>query len=64
MPIYALPVIPLVLMILEINNTKTNSEAKMVPYADDFFVAGSISSLKNWWDTLCKLGPKFSYFHG
>ena len=51
-------------MILEINNTKTNSEAKMVPYADDFFVAGSISSLKNWWDTLCKLGPKFSYFHG
>ena len=49
-------------MILEINNTKTNSEAKMVPYADDFFVAGSISSLKNWWDTLCKLGPKFSYF--
>ena len=46
MPIYALSVIPLMLMVLEITNTNTNSDAKMVAYADDFSAAGSISSLK------------------
>ena len=30
MPIYALSVIPLMLMVLEIVNAKTNSDAKMV----------------------------------
>ena len=48
-PIYALSVIPLMLMVLEITNTKTNSDPKMVAYADDFSPAGSISSLKYWW---------------
>ena len=46
------------LMLLEITNTKTNSDAKIVAYADDFSAAGSISSLKYWWDILCELGPK------
>ena len=50
MPIYALSVIPLMLMVLEIARTKTNSDAKMVAYADDFPAAGSISSLKYWWN--------------
>ena len=58
MPVYALSVIPLMLMLLEITNTKTNSDAKIVAYADDFSAAGSISSLKYWWDILCELGPK------
>ena len=58
MPIYALSVIPLMLMLLEITNTKTNSDAKIVAYADDFSAGGSISSLKYWWDILCELGPK------
>ena len=49
-------------MVLVITNTKTNSDAKMVAYADDFFAAGSISILKYWWDTLCKLGPIFDHF--
>ena len=52
MPIYMLSVIPHVLMVLEITNTNKNSDAKMVAYADDFSAAGSISSLKYWWDTL------------
>ena len=54
--------LPLLLMVLEITNSKTNSDAKMVAYADDFSAAGSILSLKYWWDTLCELGPKFGYF--
>ena len=36
--------------------------AKMVVYVDHFYAAGSILSLKYWWDTLCELGPKFDYF--
>ena len=50
------------LMVLEITNTKTNSDTKMVAYADDFSAASSISSLKCWWDKMCELGPKFGYF--
>ena len=62
MPICALSVIPLMLMVFDITYTKTNSDAKMEGYADDFSTAASISSLKHWWDTLCELGPKFGYF--
>ena len=36
MPVYALSAIPLMPMVLEIINTKKNSDAKMVAYADDF----------------------------
>ena len=50
------------LMALDITNTKRNSDAKMVAYADDFSAADSISSLRYWQDTSCKLGPKFGYF--
>ena len=32
------------------------------PEVDDFSAGGSIINLKHWWDTLCKLGPKFGYF--
>ena len=49
-------------MVLEITDMKTNSATKMVAYADDFSTAGSISSLKYWWNTLYKWGPKFCYF--
>ena len=50
------------LMVLEITNIKTNSDAKMVAYADDFSASGSITRLNYWWDTSCELGPKFGYF--
>ena len=50
------------LVLLEMTNTNTDSDAKMVAYADDFPATGSILSLKYWWDTLCELGPKFGYF--
>ena len=62
MTFFPVSVIPLVLMVLDITNTKTYSVAIMVAYADDFSATGSISSLKYWWDTLCELGPKFNYF--
>ena len=49
-------------MVLEITTIKTNSDAKIVACADDFSAAGSISSLKYCWNTLCELGQKFRYF--
>ena len=61
-PIYALSVKLPVVIVLETTNTKTNSGAEVVAYADDFSAAGSTLSLKYWWDTLCILGPKFGYF--
>ena len=39
---------PLMLMVLEITNTKQNSDAEMVAYADGFSAANSMSSLKDW----------------
>ena len=43
-----LSVIPLMLMVLEITNTKQSSDAEMVAYADGFSAADSMSSLKDW----------------
>ena len=48
MPTYTLLVILLMLMVLEITNTKRNSDAKIVAYADDFSAVDSISSLRYW----------------
>ena len=64
MPIFALSVIPLMLMVLEITSMKANSDANIVAYAGDFSAAGLISSLKYWWDALCELGMKFGYLLG
>ena len=61
MPIYALSVIPLMIIVLEITNTNTNLGIKKVACADNFSAAGSISRLKYCWNTLCEFGPKFTY---
>ena len=58
MSVYAIAIIPLMLMVLEI----TSNSSEMLAYADDFTAGGTIESLKYWWDTLCKLGPKFGYY--
>ena len=44
--IYAIAIIPLILMLVEIK------------IQDDLTVAG----IRIWWNTLCRLGPKFGYF--
>ena len=38
------------------NTTKTGG------YADNLTAVGTVVSLRNWWETLCRLGPKFGYF--
>ena len=62
MSIYAIAIIPLVLMIMEIMSTSPNNISKMVAYADDFTAGGTVKDLKYWWERLCELGPKFGYY--
>ena len=57
MPMYALATIPL------IRNLKDNvSDVNQVWYADDASGAGKITRLREWWDQLNSLGPKYGYF--
>ena len=62
MAIYAIAVIPLVLMIIEIVTSTPGNTSKMVAYADDFTAGGTVKDLQHWWKTLCELGPKFGYY--
>ena len=61
MAVYAIAIIPLILMTVELTN-KTDSTTKTASYADDITVAGKLVNLKYWWNTLCELGPKFEYY--
>ena len=61
--IYSIAIMPLILILVaeakQVDNT-TNTPV----YADDLIAAGTIMCLRNWWETLCRLGPKFGYFPG
>ena len=61
MVIYAIAIMPLILMLVEIR-TQDNNHTKTAAYADDLTVAGPIDQIRIWWNTLCRLGPKFGYF--
>ena len=61
MAIYAIAIIPLILMLVAEANQVDNT-TKTAAYADDLTAAGTIMRLRNWWETLCRLGPKFGYF--
>ena len=59
MAIYAIAIIPLILMLVEATlKTSTVSAG----YADDLTAAGMVRGLKIWWDKLSELGPGFGYF--
>ena len=59
--IYAVAIIPLILMLVEIR-MQDNNHTKTVAYADDLTVAGPIDQIKIWWNMLYTLDPKFGYF--
>ena len=61
MVIYAMATIPLILM-LEAEANQVDSTTKTAAYTDDLTAAGTIMRLRNCWETLCSLGPKFVYF--
>ena len=58
---YAVAIIPLILMLIEIS-MQDNNYTKTAAYAYDLTVAGPIDQIRIWWNTLCRLGPKFGYF--
>ena len=59
--IYAIAIIPLILMLVEIK-MQDNNYMKTAAYADDLTVAGPIDQIRISWNALCRLGPKFGYF--
>ena len=63
MAIFAITIIPLILMLVEIR-MQDNNHTKTAAYADDLTVAGPIYQIRVWWNMLCRLGPKFGYFPG
>ena len=62
MAVYAIAVIPLMLMLLQITNRLPDKQTKMAAYADDFSAGGSLINIKHWWLALCDMCPKFGYF--
>ena len=54
MAMYALATVPL------IDKVKTNG-LRQVWYADDTACGGKLASLRQWWNNLSSLGPKFGY---
>ena len=60
MAVYAIAIIPMILMIVDITS-KINDSTKTAAYAD-VTAAGKIIQLQNWWKTLCIPGPKFGYY--
>ena len=61
MAIYTIAVIPLVLLLVAETNQVDNT-TKTAPYPDDLTAAGSVMRFRNWWEALCRLGPKLGYF--
>ena len=61
MAIHAFAIIPLVLILVAEANQVDNT-TKAGGYADNLTAVGTVVSLRNWWETLWRLGPKFGYF--
>ena len=54
---YVLDILPLIKFLLEFINLN-DMNAKEVVFSDDFFVAGSLNSIKDYWDKLTTIGTK------
>ena len=54
MPMYALATIPLI--------KELDGHCKQIWYADDAAAVGKITDLRDWWDKLTSLGPRYGYF--
>ena len=57
---HALRILPLIKFLLEFINLN-EMNAKEVVFADDFSIAGSLNSIKDYWDKLTAIGPKYDY---
>ena len=58
---YAVRILPLLQFLLDFISVN-ELNAKEVAFADDFTVAGKLSSIKDYWSQLTSIGPKYGYF--
>ena len=58
---YSLGILPLIKFLLEFINLN-EMNAKEVVFAGDFSVADNLNSIKDYWDKLTAIGPKYAYF--
>ena len=61
MAIYAITIIPLLLMLVDQPEQLPGKKTKSVAYADNFTGAGSITNLLHQWNTLTTLGQLFGH---
>ena len=57
-PLGILPLIKFQLQFINLNDMN----AKEVVFSGNFSVAGSLNSIKDYWDKLTAVGPKYGYF--
>ena len=62
MAVYAVAIIPLILMLLKISSNNPIDSVKEIANADDLAAGGKIDELRTWWRMFITLGPKFGYF--
>ena len=55
---YALGILPLIKFLFEFVNLN-EINAKEVAFTSDFFSADSLNSIKDYWDKLAIIGPKY-----
>ena len=58
---YAIGILPLIKFLLEFINLNEMNSTEVV-FADDFSVAGNLNSIKDYWDKLTAISPKYGYF--
>lgn len=58
MAIYSLAITPLLNIMIATIGEEHN---KMAAFADDVSAAGKLSALRNWWNQLIQIGPKYGY---
>ena len=61
MVIYAVAILPLILMLVNASLTKNHATVS-AGFADDLTAAGKIDELLFWWKKLCSLGHDFGYY--
>ena len=58
---YALGILPMLHSLLDFVLTNDH-QTREVAFADDLAVAGKLADIKNFWDKLAIIGPKYGYF--
>ena len=58
---YTLGTLPLIKFLLEFMNLK-EMNTQEVDFADEFSVAGSLNSIKGYWDKLIATGQKYDFY--